>query len=95
MMDIPDRRPFSGPMAELPDFSDELDRGCQTAGLRVQRDTRTHIDRISPYLPGESYAGAGGNAVYHRTETALPDPEPVERRPVDRLLEILKRFDAS
>ncbi len=57
-------RPISGPMAQWPDVSDVLDRGPQTMGLRFASDGRTHIDRICPYLDGESYAGAGGNAVW-------------------------------
>jgi hypothetical protein len=56
-------RPLSGPVAQYVDMSDVLDRGPITTGTRDLRDTRTHIDRISPYNPGESYAGAGGNAV--------------------------------
>lgn len=51
------------PMAQVPDVSAKYNRGCMTSGVRIAGDHRTHVDRISPYLAGESYAGAGGAAM--------------------------------
>jgi len=74
MTDVPPAH--VAPMAQIGDLSAEFDRGRWTRGLRHPDDHRTHVDRISSYNEGESYAGAHANSVQHPRGKAAPSHVP-------------------